>query len=455
MKLPHLPFFLLRSASRKPEELAPNDSSLTALLQGAVKTMKSKFKLLKSYERQIALGAVTVVGLAAAFQTALHVHTLVQRRRRRQLLRRCEQDAELHVFILPRSPWSPSLSPACTRVEAYLRANGIPYKAVETIDPTGAPNGELPFFVYKHERIDQLPTIFDFLAREFTVTMDDALTREERAIGAALRRTLEYSMERFLYRTVFIDHPTLAVSQIARVLHISHLRARMAVNRYAKRLHERLAITSYGALVSEQYENEFLLDCEALESQIGSKRFLFSDTELTSYDCAVYALLVPFAYMGKHTALSTAYMAVADSTVLMGYIARISKRLFSDLASQFDAADMSFETSCASSSIVEEEEEGEGEVPAVALATVPSSEAVHRDVETFDAETASTQMMEEEKSSKAKRAPPSPSPPPAAATAVPTKNPDKTPPKSTKAKKALLNSSPTKGKPSGASQKKP
>lgn len=333
--------------------------------------MTEQLKRLQPLHRQIAIGTAAVVGLVVVCKTASHVHTLVQRRRRQQFLRRCEQDGELHFFMLPRSPWSPSLSPACTRVEAYLRVNGIPYKAVETIDPNGSPSGELPFLVYKGRRVDQLPRIFDFLAAEFTVTMDDALTREERAIGAALRRTLEYSMERFLYRTVFVDHPTLAVTQIARALHISELRARLAVRGYAKQVQQRLTITAYGALISEQYENEFLRDCEALETQIGEKRFLFSDTDVTSYDCAVYALLVPFAYMGQYTALSTAYMAVAESTVLMAYIARMSKRFFSDVALQFDAADV--ETSCTSSELEEEEAEEGG--------SATGSETVHSDID--------------------------------------------------------------------------
>lgn len=407
----HLPGFHRHSS--KAAEPVPEDTSYNALFHKALKAAKDKLKLLKPHQRKIAIGAAAVVGLVVVYKTAAHAHTLLQRRRRRQLLRCCEQDGELHVFILPRSPWSPSLSPACTRVEAYLRANGIPYKAFETIDPTGSPSGELPFLVYKRSRVDSLPRIFDFLTAEFSVTMDDGLTREERAVGAALRRTLEYSMERFLYRTVFIDHPTLAIAQIARALHISHLRARVAVRRYGARLHERFAITAYGALVSEQYENEFLLDCEALETQIGDKRFLFSDTDITSYDCAVYALLVPFAYMGKYTALSTAYMAVADSTVLMAYITRLSKRLFADVASRFDAADMSFETSCASSSIVEEEEEKEkeggshhtnietekggadGQEAAAAVGVTPTSTAMRRDVEVSDEELSTTQKPSE------------------------------------------------------------
>lgn len=370
-RLPKLRFHSHGGSYENPPP--PVEKSYKDLFQAAVTAVTQQLKRLQPLHRQIVIGTAVVIGLVVVCKTASHAHTLVQRRRRRQFLRRCEQDGELHFFMLPRSPWSPSLSPACTRVEAYLRVNGIPYKAVETIDPNGSPSGELPFLVYKGRRVDQLPRIFDFLAAEFTVTMDDALTREERAIGAALRRTLEYSMERFLYRTVFVDHPTLAVTQIARALHISQLRARLAVRGYAKQVQQRLMITAYGALISEQYENEFLRDCEALETQIGEKRFLFSDTDVTSYDCAVYALLVPFAYMGQYTALSTAYMAVAESTVLMAYIARMSKRFFSDMASQFDAADMLLETSCTSSELEEEEAEEGG--------SAIGSETVHSDID--------------------------------------------------------------------------
>ncbi|KPI89195.1 hypothetical protein ABL78_1688 [Leptomonas seymouri] len=426
-----------------PDAPTSNGPVCTAFFHKTWETARSKLKQLKPFQRQIAIAAASVAGLVAAYKTASYVHTLVQRRRRQKLLLKCQQDAGLYIFILPRSPWSPSLSPRCTRVEAYLRANGIPYKAIETVDPTGSPSGELPFIVFKHARVDQLPRIFEFLGTEFGVTMDDALTREERAIGAALRRTLEYNMERFLYRTAFVDHPTLAISQIARALHISRLRARLAVRRYATMLREQLAITAYGALVSEQYESEFLLDCEALEAQIGDKRFLFSNSELTSYDCAVYALLVPFAYMGKYTALSTAYMAVADSVVLMRYVARISKRLFADVAAQFDAADMSFETSPASSPL-----------PVESGASAADSEELHRDLEVPDEEA----TQPEETQTKAGRPSVQPetasSRPPTSAAAAASKHPKGSPQKAGRAKKVLPNSPPKKVKSAGASPKK-
>ncbi|KAG5504060.1 hypothetical protein GH5_04922 [Leishmania sp. Ghana 2012 LV757] len=300
-------------------------------------------------QRRLAVGAAVVIGAITTYATLSRLFTFLERRRCWRLIRQCEaRETKLFLFILPRSPWAPSLSPACTRVEMFLRANGIPYTAVETIGPLGAPNGGLPFLIYKRQRVDQLPKIMEFITSEFNVTMDDTLTRDERAMGASLRRALEYSVESLLYRIAFIDHPSLAVTQIARALHISHLRARLVVHGYAIHLRKQVAITASGALVSEQYENEFLQDCEAIEAQIGHKQYLFSDTTMTSYDCAVYSLLVPFACMGSHTSLSAAYSAVCDSTVLMAYIARISKQLFRDVSSGFDVAKISFATAATS-----------------------------------------------------------------------------------------------------------
>ncbi|GET89010.1 hypothetical protein, conserved [Leishmania tarentolae] len=302
---------------------------------------------LKPGQKRLAIGTAVVVGAITAYATLSRLFTLFERHRRWSLIQQCEaHETELFLFILPRSPWAPSLSPDCTRVETFLRANRIPYKAIEVFDPLGAPNGELPFLIYKRQRVDQLPKMVEFIASEFHVTMDNGLTRDQRAVGASLRRTLEYNVERLLYRIVFVDHPSLAIPQIARALHISHVHARFAVHDYAIKLKKRLAITAYGALVSEHFENEFMQDCESIEAQIGSKRYLFSDTIMTSYDCAVYALLVPFAYMGRHTPLSAAYSTVADSEVLMAYITRISKQLFSDVFSCLDVARMSLATSC-------------------------------------------------------------------------------------------------------------
>lgn len=314
--------------------------------KAAEKLHKAPSRLTPS-QRRLTIGAAVVVGAITAYATVSRLFTLFERRRCLRLIQQCEaRETELFLFILPRSPWAPSLSPACTRVETFLRANGIPYTAIETIDPLGALNGELPFLIYKRQRVDQLPKMMELITSEFNVAMDSTLTRDQRAIGASLRCTLEYSVERLLYRIVFIDYPSLAVAQIARALHMSHLRARLAVRGYVIKLKKRLAITAYGSLVSKQCKNEFLQDCEAIEAQIGHKRYLFSDTTMTSYDCAVYALLVSFAYMGSHASLSAACSTVADSAVLMAYINRISKRLFSDIGSGFDVARISFSTSC-------------------------------------------------------------------------------------------------------------
>ncbi|KAG5503505.1 hypothetical protein JKF63_05644 [Porcisia hertigi] len=313
-----------------------------------VSTSEKPLSRLTPAQRRLAIVSAVVTGTITTSAILFRILTFLERRRRLHFIQECEaSEKSLFLFILPRSPWAPSLSPACTRVETFLRANGIPYTAIETIDPLGAPSGELPFLIYKRQRIDDLPKIMEFITSEFQVTMDDTLTRDQRATGAALRRLLEHNIEHYLYRIAFIDHPSLAIAQIERALQMPHLRARFAVYGYANNLKKRFATTAYGALVSEQYEHEFLQACESIEEQMGKKRYLFSDIAITSYDCAVYSLLVPFAYMGKHTSLSAAYSRVADSDVLMAYIADISRRLFSDVSSGFEVSNLPHATSLA------------------------------------------------------------------------------------------------------------
>lgn len=303
--------------------------------------------------RRASVGVAAVLGIAVTFLAARQLSRLVAKRRRRRELARCDASGQLYLFMLPRSSWAPSLSPSCTRVEALLRASGTSYVAVETMDAFGAPHERLPFLAYRGDRVDEMPAILDYISTTFHgLAADDELTRDDRAVGAALRRTLEYSMEPFLYRIAFIEHPSLAAAQISKALHLSRITAYLAVYRYRAALHHQLSMTAYGALVHEQYECEFLRDCEAVELQIGSKKYLFSDEIVTSYDCAVFALLVPFTLLGQYTALREACLAVAESPILRGYVCRMAQRLFPDVKLEWDAK-VESRSSSSSSSIAE------------------------------------------------------------------------------------------------------
>ncbi|EPY27830.1 hypothetical protein STCU_05508 [Strigomonas culicis] len=236
---------------------------------------------------------------------------------------------------MPRSPWSPSLSGPCSKVETFLRLANIEYEVVETRDMYGSPTGMVPFIVHGEQVIADSRRIIEFLTTEHHVKLDRDLTSLDRATGTALVDMIDYNMNPTFFRLAFIEHPAVATALLSKAFHVPSFVARLFVCSFAGYLQSRLRIAPFGALTRAQYENEFLRDCEAVEQQIGDKPFLFGD-EPTSYDCAVYALFVPFINMKSYAEVSEAYMAVAQSPILVEYLHRLTERAFPDLEELLD-----------------------------------------------------------------------------------------------------------------------
>ncbi|EPY26750.1 hypothetical protein STCU_06098 [Strigomonas culicis] len=198
------------------------------------------------------------------------------------------------------------------------------------MDTYPSPNECLPFIVYRDQVMAESKRIIEFLSTEFHVKLDTRLSRLDRATGTALIDMIDYSMNPTFYRIAFVLHPCVGTYMISKVLGIPKILARLAVRSFAADMQASYNVTAYGALTPEQYENEFLRDCEAVEQQIGDKPFLFGD-EPTSYDCAVYALLIPFVNMKNYAEVSDVYLTVAQSPILVEYLHRLTERAFPDL----------------------------------------------------------------------------------------------------------------------------
>ncbi|EPY25668.1 hypothetical protein STCU_06575 [Strigomonas culicis] len=240
------------------------------------------------------------------------------------------EDGKVHLYIFPRSPWAPSISSPCSKVETFLRLANIDHEVIETLNTCGSPNECVPFIVHRDQVLSDSKRIIEYLTTEFEVQLDDNLNRLDRATGAALVEMVDYSMSPTFYRIAFTLHPSIATAMLSKALGMPRVFARLMVSHVGSRMQSRLNLAPAGALTPEQYENEFLRDCEAVEQQIGDKPFLFGD-EPTSYDCAVYALLIPFVNMKNYAEVSDVYLTVAQSPILVEYLHRLTERAFPDL----------------------------------------------------------------------------------------------------------------------------
>jgi glutathione S-transferase len=84
----------------------------------------------------------------------------------------------------------PNLSPACVKVETYLRMLNLPYE-VRSAVPMKGPKGKLPFIEDKGKRIADSRFIIEYLQRSYGIDPDKDLSRKERAISNAMQRMID------------------------------------------------------------------------------------------------------------------------------------------------------------------------------------------------------------------------------------------------------------------------
>lgn len=95
------------------------------------------------------------------------------------------------VLHQPPGAWgTPSLSPFCVKLEAFLRMAGVPYE-VRPADIRKAPKGKIPYVEIDGALMGDSQLILEHLTRSRGLDLDAHLTPHERAVGHLVRRTLE------------------------------------------------------------------------------------------------------------------------------------------------------------------------------------------------------------------------------------------------------------------------
>ena len=85
----------------------------------------------------------------------------------------------------------PSLTPACMKLETWLRMAKVLYKIDTEFDMTLAPKGKIPFIEYKGKLIGDSTLIIEMFKQKEGIDLDQELTPTERAISLAFRRMIK------------------------------------------------------------------------------------------------------------------------------------------------------------------------------------------------------------------------------------------------------------------------
>ncbi|KEG15052.1 hypothetical protein DQ04_00201050 [Trypanosoma grayi] len=253
-----------------------------------------------------------IVGTTTAVTaTLLRARIAYTRFMTRRLMMAMDDSEKVQLYIAPRSGAALCASMPCVAVETFLRLAKIPYDAHIIADPAVSPTGSLPCIRYKGNCVSNFSPIMDCLRSTFKIRLDTHIGKQEMAIGTALAATLNYSVRRACDRPQTV-HVVAALQQML------------------SKLQRTFSTWRYGVPDQSQSKWQLLLDFQAIEHIIGSKMYLLGSSP-TSYDCAVYAALLPLVEVNETAHARDPFTYVAHSKVLTGYVRRMSHTVFPDL----------------------------------------------------------------------------------------------------------------------------
>ncbi|MGR9053345.1 MAG: glutathione S-transferase family protein [Gammaproteobacteria bacterium] len=95
----------------------------------------------------------------------------------------------------------PNISPACVKVETFLRMTDLAYQVRFTLPPK-APKGKLPYIEDQGKTLADSRFIIQYLKETYGVDPDKALTTEAHAVSNAMQRFIEDTLYWEVFYTV-------------------------------------------------------------------------------------------------------------------------------------------------------------------------------------------------------------------------------------------------------------
>ncbi len=224
----------------------------------------------------------------------------------------------------PPSAWgAPSLSPFCTKLEAYVRLAGIEYK-VRAGHPPKGPTGKVPYIEHEGRRVGDSQLIIEYLKSHFGDPLDGGLTPEQRAQGHCLRKMLEESTYWALVWQRWKDPQGWAVMKPLFPRMLPKGLGFLLIPLISRKLTSTLHAQGTGRHSTEEIYKMAGADLDAASVLLGEKPFLFGP-DPTSFDCVLYAFIQGITTFPAYSTLKTHALSLKNLT---DHTQRLHERAF-------------------------------------------------------------------------------------------------------------------------------
>lgn len=213
---------------------------------------------------------------------------------------------DLTVFAFSPDPsWRlPSTGPFALKLIAWLRIAGLPFHLVHEDDTRKGPKGKNPWIVLDGRTVGDTELIIEALSDRTGVDTEAGLSPEQRALGLAIRRTVEEHLHQvFEYEYIVTDAGFSRFEPFVRSLTppiVGWVLARMLRRHFRKQL----AARGVARHSEEEIARMGIADLAALEALLGDRSWFVSDRP-TLTDASVFGLVAPFVRSGLSTPVCT------------------------------------------------------------------------------------------------------------------------------------------------------
>jgi glutathione S-transferase len=235
-------------------------------------------------------------------------------------------------LVQTRGAWGlPNVSPACMKLETWLRITGVPYE-LAPLDMANAPKGKIPYIVEQDgTRIGDSTLIVSHLKAARGKDPDVGLSAEQRAVATAFRRMLKEHFYWVIIHERYKDERNWPRYRELLIHMLDFLPAGQrapAMDQYRELFLEQLHAQGLGRHSAEEVQRLGKEDLLAVSDYLGTRSFFFGERPTTS-DATVYAYVGSMLGMGLDSPVKDFGRSREN---LVRYCQRVHERFFPELS---------------------------------------------------------------------------------------------------------------------------
>lgn len=230
------------------------------------------------------------------------------------------------VVLLHQPPISekvPMISSFALKLETYLRMANIPYE--NSFVPKNSSKGKIPWIEYSGKKIPDSNFCISFLNEEFNVTLDDKLSKKEKAISHAIKTMVEENTYWTMVYYRWIDN-TQETTKLF-FPKVSPRKRNFVFSFLQKGIKQQLVSHGMGRHSKAEVYSIARKDLQTLSDYLEAKSFIMGE-EPTVVDASVFGYLAQVVYQDEPSPQHA--MAHSEFKNLVRYCDRMRERYWLD-----------------------------------------------------------------------------------------------------------------------------